>query len=174
MGKAKRIKEVRNTPVNDMGFPINLSGSEEDNIKSLISQTLKMMPTGLDFMPTPIDMYFLHEEGTNRWMTLFTLGDPANEVKADMRAETILTRRDMEAIVASGQEPLWEWLRNVSVQICIEAVLKGKELPNRIGIQLAGAMRAHDIDRDREFQDQVMTIAQQQAMQRVMGRELSE
>jgi hypothetical protein len=133
-----------------------------------------MMPNGLDFMPTPIDMYFLHEEGTNRWMTLFTLGDPSSDAKADMRAETILTRRDMEAIVASGQEPLWEWLRNVSVQICIEAVLKGKELPNRIGIQLAGAMRAHDIDRDREFQDQVMTIAQQQAMQRVMGQELSE
>jgi hypothetical protein len=30
MGKAKRIKAERNTPVNDMGFPINLSTSEEE------------------------------------------------------------------------------------------------------------------------------------------------
>ena len=44
----------------------------------------------------------------------------------------------------------------------------------RIGVQLAGALRAHDIDQDKEFQDQLHKAAQVQAMAAVMGQGLSE
>ena len=182
MGKAKRAKAERkgNTRHKEriMDLPSNLTPAEELNIKYLIEGTLRSLPPGLDFMPCPIDIFFLHEEGTDRWMSLFSLGSPdggtKTGMKADMHAETIMHKELMQEIVDKGQEPLWEWLRNISVLTCVNALAKGLEMPNRIGVQLAGALRAHDIDQDKEFQDQLHKAAQVQAMAAVMGQGLSE
>ncbi len=107
-------------------------------------------------------------------MSLFSLGSPDGSTKADMHAETIMPKELMQEIVDKGQEPLWEWLRNISVLTCVNALAKGLEMPDRIGVQLAGALRAHDIDQDKEFQDQMHKAAQAQAMAAMMGQGLSE
>lgn len=176
MGKAKRVKRTKSNTNKEriMDFPINLTPAEEQNIKRLMAGTLETLPPGLDFLPCPIDIFFLHEEGTGRWMSLFGLGSPDGEHKADMRGETIMTKELMQEIVDKGQEPLWEWLRNISVLTCVNALAKGLEMPDRIGVQLAGALRAHDIDQDKEFQDQLHKAAQAQAMAAMMGPGLSE
>ena len=178
MGKAKRAKAERkgNTRHKEriMDFPINLTRADEKHIQALMAGTIEALPPGLDFMPCPIDIFFLHEEGTGRWMSLFSLGSPDNRSQADMRGETIMTKELMQEIVDKGQEPLWEWLRNISVLTCVNALAKGLEMPDRIGVQLAGALRAHDIDQDKEFQDQMHKAAQAQAMAAMMGQGLSE
>ncbi len=177
MSKAKRIKRAKKSNTNKemvMDFPINLTPTEEQNIKRLMAGTLESLPPGLDFMPCPIDIFFLHEEGTGRWMSLFSLGSPDGSSRADMRGETIMHKELMQEIVDKGQEPLWEWLRNISVLTCVNALAKGLEMPDRIGVQLAGALRAHDIDQDKEFQEQLHKAAQAQAMAAMMGQGLSE
>lgn len=182
MGKAKRAKAAGKGSIKHkeriMDFPINLTPAEEQNIKHLIAGTLGSLPPGMDFMPCPIDIFFLHEQGTGRWMSLFSLGSPDGNtktgIKADMHAETIMTKELMQEIVDRGQEPLWDWLRNIAVITCVTALAKGLEMPDRIGVQLAGALRAHDIDQDKEFQDQLLKAAQAQAMAAMMGQGLSE
>lgn len=180
MSKARRIKaerKVKGAPTGAIGdhrLPHLLSPEDEERIASAMRGTLEALPPGLDFMPCPIDVYFLHEEGTGRWMSLFTLGDPNQAGEDVLRVETVIKRETMQRAVDEGQEPLWEWLRDTAAQVCVQALLNNMELPHRIGLQMGSALRSHDIDRDPVFEASIREAARLQAMSAMMRKELSE
>ena len=180
MSKARRVKAARKGDqatagaIGDERLPHLLSPEDERQIAGAMRGTLEALPEFMDFMPCPIDVYFMHEEGTGRWMSLFTLGDPKQVGEGVMRVETLIKRETMQRAVDEGQEPLWEWLRDTAAQVCVQALLNNMELPHRIGLQLGSALRSHDIDRDPVFEASIREAARLQAMSAMMRKELSE
>ena len=156
--------------------PTSVSQEADGAMRRLMSDVLAAIPSGMEeTMPTPLNVHFLSEEGTGRWMSLFTLANPSESGNENvMRVEAGMDMVTMRRVAAEGQEPMWEWMRNVAAMTCVQALLHGQELPNRIGIQLSDAIRAHDIDRDPEFVRHLNLIAKQEAMRTMMARTVSE
>jgi hypothetical protein len=172
----RKINFKAGTPVNMGDFPINISDETNEKMKELMSKVLEEFPPGLELpMPTPLDIHFLHQEGTDRWMSLFVLANPNTEPSENnMRVEALMDFSTLQRVAREGQEPMWEWMRNVAAMTCVQAVLRGQGLPNRIGLQISDAVRAHDVDQDPEFAKMINDAAHALAKQALMGREVSE
>jgi hypothetical protein len=164
------------TPVDMNGFPQSISDEANEQMKELMGRVLETLPEGVEVpMPTHLNIHFLSEEGTGRWMSLFVLADPGEEVSDDiMRVEAAMDFQTLRRVASEGQEPMWEWMRNVAAMTCVQAVIHGEGLPNRIGIQLSNALRAHDVDSDPEFTHMINETAKQVAMRSMMSRVMSE
>ena len=170
---AKKSK-VNNPKIDTSNFP-SLDAKQDKELRSLMAEVLKAnLPAAAWPIPTPVDVHFLTTQDGRR-EARFVFSTPNHPLLPNaMRFTCPMAVETVEDTAKRGQEAVWEWLRDHAVAICTEAITRNLDMPDRISLQIAGAVRFHDVDGDREFQDRIHTEAKEMAMRAFVGREVTE
>lgn len=168
-GKQAKSKEFSDLP--------RLSKDQDRAIRDMMRGILRDPRITSSSPPIPVDIFFLEKD--DKMMALFTMGGSPMSQHADMQIIAALDRDTMERIAKEGQDPAWDWMRNIAMHTCVEAVSKGLDLPNALGVQLAQVIRSVNLDNEQEIRDRIYRDAKALAYSRIMtggvsGSEVSE
>lgn len=160
----KRVKKSDKSEFRDLP---RLTRDKDRAIRDMMRGILADPRVTSSSPPIPVDIFFMERDG--KQMALFTMGGGQVSQHAGMQVIAALDRGTMEQIVSQGQDPIWDWLRNVAMHTCVEAVSKGLDLPNVLAVQLADVVRSVSLDDDRELRDRIYLEARELAYAKLMS-----
>jgi len=161
-GKQAKGKEFSDLP--------RLNRDQDRAIRDMMRGILKDPRITSSSPPIPVDVFFLEKD--DKTMALFTMGGGEMTQHAGMQITAALDRDTMERIAKEGQDPAWDWLRDIAMHTCVEAVSKGLDLPNALGVQLAQVVRSVSLDDDKELRDRIYQEAKALAYARVVSGDI--
>ena len=150
-----------NNNINEESLP-KLTEAESKEIKRIMKDLLKAVPEDKWPIAGAIDVSFF--SGDYRTI-VFTLSTPVSPTAPNsMRFTVPIEKRTVVDAAKRGQGAIWDWLRDASVNICVEAVSMNLSMPDIIVLQMKDVVRSHPVYQDEAFRNQLIKAAQVMAM----------
>jgi len=85
--------------------------------------------------------------------------------------DVTIMRDEMEEVIADGQEALWDWIRDISMDFLGSALVMGADrIPDRLVCCIGSAARSLNLRRHPEIERHIRNVASEVAMAASMAR----